>query len=83
MIFDNGATEHGVSALGAKVDQVFVMRFWHELGSETTADPDRWRVGIRHVNSRKQLYAVGLEKAFRIVRETLIAENDSKGVETP
>jgi hypothetical protein len=66
----------------AKVDQVFVMRFWHELGSETIADPDRWRVRIRHVNSRRQLYAVGLEKAFHIIKDTLIAETDSKGEET-
>ena len=83
MIFDNGATERGVSTLGAKLDQVFVMRFWQEFGSENTADPNRWRVRIRHVNSRQQLYAVGLEKAFSIVRNTLNTENGSNGKESP
>src|SRR3954468_23933124 len=67
-MLDTGANERGVSTLGAKIDQVFIMRFWQELGSENTADPDRWRVQIRLVNSRRHLYAVGLENAFDVVR---------------
>lgn len=59
------------------------MRFWQEFDSENKAEPNRWRVRVRHVNSRQQLYAVGLEQAFRIVRNTLIAENASDGKEKP
>jgi hypothetical protein len=59
------------------------MRFWQEFGSENTADPNRWRVRIRHVNSREELHAVGLENAFSIVRNTLISENGSSAKEWP
>jgi hypothetical protein len=59
------------------------MRFWQEYGSENPADPDRWRVRIRHMNSERQLHAVGLEKAFSIIRSTLMAENGSNGKESP
>ena len=66
----------------AKIDQVFVVRFWQELGLENPADPDRWRVRIGHVNSQRQFHAVGIEKAFEIVRGILMSENDAKG-DTP
>lgn len=82
MILDNRATERGVFTLSVKVDQVFVMRFWQEFGCENAADSNRWRVRIRHVNSRQQLYAVGLEAAFSIVRSTLTTENGSNGKES-
>lgn len=55
------------------------MRLWQELGSENGADADRWRARIRHVNSREEFYAVGLEKAFKIIRSNLVTENGSKG----
>lgn len=76
-------TERGAFTLGAHLDQVFVMRFWQEFDSKGTAEPNRWRVRIRHVNSRRQSHAVGLEQAFRIVRNTLMAENASDGKEKP
>lgn len=63
------------------LDQVFVMRFWQEFDSEGTAEPNGWRVRIRHVNSRRQSHAVGLEQAFRIVRNTLMTETASDGKE--
>ena len=59
------------------------MRFWQELGLQNTADPNGWRVRIRHVNSRQQSYAVGLEQAFSIVRAILTAENGTNEKETP
>jgi hypothetical protein len=70
-------TKRGVTALSTKVDQVFIMRLWQELGAENGSDPDHWRAHIRHVNSRQQFYAVGLEKTFNIIRSILIAENNS------
>jgi len=75
------STESGASTLGAHLDQVFVMRFWREFDSEDAAEPNRWRVRIRHVNSRRQSHAVGLEQAFRIVRNTLKAETTWDGKE--
>jgi hypothetical protein len=69
-------------AVVAKIDQVFVMRFWQELGLENPADPNRWRVlikQVKHEGSRRQFHAVGIEKAFDIVRGIVMSEAETGG----
>ena len=65
--------------LATKLDQVFVMRFWQENGSEDPADPNRWRARINHVNSRQQFHAVGLERAFALIRALLLDDGSARG----
>jgi len=56
----------------ASADQVFVLRFWREANDGERAHAS-WRVQISHVNSRRRLYAHGLDQAFGLVREVLKA----------
>jgi hypothetical protein len=69
--------------LVTKVDQTFVMRFWQENGSVDPANPNRWRATINRAGSDQQFHAVGLEKAFGLVRTLLLTQNDSAQGEKP
>jgi hypothetical protein len=51
------------------IDQVFILRFWHEI-SDCSGDV-RWRAQVRNVGTRESQLADNVEAAFAIVAAQL------------
>lgn len=55
----------------ATIDQVFILRFWREIGDH--GDEFRWRVKVRNVETRQSQITDDIESAFALVEAQLNA----------
>jgi hypothetical protein len=52
-------------------DEVFILRFWREVGR--APDESHWRAQVTHVNTRKRQMADSIEAALAVIRFRLDA----------